>query len=380
MRRNIDRPNKTESKAVRGRRINASPVGSTKQLRGVDFPVVAVSAAARDDAHIADQFRAWLSECGHAYPLVVTSRHGVVMADAVIDPAGRITPPARADQAWTRELIEMIVDTGADSIVAIGGGRCLDLAKLAAARAGVALLAVPTQLSHDGICSPVAVIPGSNGIAQSIPAAAPQAAFFSLPTLARSPIRSIRAGLGDLLTNPFALRDWEMAAETGMDELHEPAWHLSIEAYHMVERWLDGVTERDVQNPQFLGLLSLALANSGLAMMRAGSSRPASGAEHKISHAIDLVHGGRALHGEQVAFASMIAAALHGMEVGPVLRRLVALELPHHPAHLGLSYEELAHLILLAPATRPDRWTVLEHAQLDENSAMDVITSLWGPA
>jgi glycerol-1-phosphate dehydrogenase [NAD(P)+] len=344
----------------------------------VDYPVVAVSSPARDDAEIAEQFRAWLLECGPERPLVLSSRHGGALAAAVNDAAGHVNPPPGADQAWTRELIESIVETGADAVVAIGGGRCLDLAKLAAARAGVPLLAVPTQLSHDGICSPVAVIPGADGIAQSLTAAAPRAAFFSLPTLARSPMRSIRAGLGDLLTNPLALRDWEMAAETGMDELHEPAWHLSMEAYHMVERWLDGVDERDARHPQFLGLLSFALANSGLAMMRAGSSRPASGAEHKISHAIDLVHGGRALHGEQVAFASLIATALHGMEIGPLLQRLVALGLPHHPSHLGLSYEELAHVIVRAPATRPDRWTVLEHAQLTEPEALELIGSLWG--
>ena len=378
MRRNMDRP---DNRAARlpGRRVNRTRVGSTRDLAG-DLPVVAVSAAERDDADIAGQFRAWLTECGHLRPLVVSSRHGARLADAVDDAVDRIAPPAWANQAWTRELVESIVENGADAVLAIGGGRCLDLAKLAAARAGVPLLVVPTQLSHDGICSPVAVVPGSHGIAESIPAAAPAAAFFSLPTLARSPLRSIRAGLGDLLTNPLALRDWEMAAETGMDELHEPSWHLSMEAYHMIERWLDGVDENDVRNPQFLGLLSFALSNSGLAMMRAGSSRPASGAEHKISHAIDLVHGGRAMHGEQVAFASIIATALHGMEVGPVFRRLIALELPHHPSHLGLSYEELADVILRAPETRPGRWTVLEHAELTKPSALGLITSLWGAA
>jgi glycerol-1-phosphate dehydrogenase [NAD(P)+] len=380
MRKNIDRPDGSSRKPERHRRLASAPVASTKGLRVSEFPVVAVSTAARDDADVADQFRAWLTECGPERPLVVGSRHGRALVEAVPNGVGSVTPPSKADQNWSREVIEEIVATGADAVVAIGGGRCLDLAKLAAARAGVPLLAVPTQLSHDGICSPVAVVPGANGIAESLPAAAPTAAFFSLPTLARSPLRSIRAGLGDLLTNPLALRDWEMAAEMGKDELHEPAWHLSSEAYHMVERWLDGLDERDARHPQFLGLLSFALANSGLAMMRAGSSRPASGAEHKISHAIDLIHGGRALHGEQVAFASVIAGALHGMEVAPLFRRLIALELPHHPKHLGLSYDELAHVIVRAPATRPDRWTVLEHAELTHTSALRLITSLWGAA
>jgi glycerol-1-phosphate dehydrogenase [NAD(P)+] len=356
-------------------------VSSTADLRAdVDYPIVAVSASADNNAEIADQFRAWLTECGPERPAVVHGHHATALAAAVTDAVSVITPTRSADMHWTTGLVEEIADKGADAVVAIGGGRCLDLAKLAASRAGIPVFVVPTQLSHDGICSPVAVVPGADGLAQSLPAVAPTAAFFSIPTLRRSPIRSIRAGLGDLMTNPLALRDWELASEMGHDELHEGAWHLSMESHEMIDRWLEGVTERDARDPQFLGLLAYALANSGLAMMRAGSSRPASGAEHKISHAIDLLYGGRALHGEQVAFASIIATALHGLEVAPVIRRVTALGLPSHPAHLDLSHEQVAEAILAAPATRPHRWTALEHANLDRAGALALVTSLWGAA
>src|SRR3990172_490862 len=42
--------------------------------------------------------------------------------------------------------------------VAIGGGRIIDITKSAAYSAGVPWIAVATSLSHDGICSPVAVL------------------------------------------------------------------------------------------------------------------------------------------------------------------------------------------------------------------------------
>lgn len=360
---------------------SATGVESTVRLREEgDYPVVAVSPAGESDADIAASFRAWLLECGAEHPVVVHGRHATVLADAVDNVSSRERPRRGAGHAWVMKLVDRVVEDYADAIVAIGGGRCLDLAKLAGAHAGVPVLAVPTQLSHDGICSPVAVIPGPDGIAQSLPAVAPSAAFFSLPTLQRSPIRSIRAGLGDLMTNPLALRDWELAAEMGFDDLHVAAWHLSMESYEMVDRAMSGISDEVARRPQFLGLLSYALANSGLAMMRAGSSRPASGAEHKISHAIDLLYGGRALHGEQVAFAAIIAAALHGMDVGPVTQRAAALGLPHHPSHLRLSHEEVVAAILAAPKTRPERWTVLERANLDERGAGRLVASLWGPA
>jgi glycerol-1-phosphate dehydrogenase [NAD(P)+] len=371
---------RTNQSRIRTRPAGPADVGSTADLTLEDYPLVSVSAVADDEGEILDQFRAWVTESGCSRPVVVSSRHGEVLA-AGIDPAVTTVMPLRtADQTWSRQLVETVTEAQADSVLAIGGGRCLDLAKLAAAQAGVPMLAVPTQLSHDGICSPVAVVPDRKGVTRSLAAVAPAAAFFSIPTLVRSPLRSIRAGLGDLMTNPFALRDWELAADRSLDEIHPGAWHLSMESYELVDAYMDGLDETQARDPHFVGLLAYALANSGLAMMRAGSSRPASGAEHKISHAIDLHFGGRALHGEQVAFASIIAAALHGWEVGPVARRAAALQLPHHPSHLRLSHPELARAIVLAPETRPGRWTVLERADLSEEEALHLVTSLWGRA
>lgn len=206
---------------------------------------------------------------------------------------------------------------------------------------------------------------------------APTAAFFSLATLARSPLRSLRAGIGDLLSNPLALRDWELAATTGLDVIEEEAWHLSLEAVGMIEPFLDLLDNSALRDPSFLGLLSHALAISGVAMMLAGSSRPASGAEHKISHAIDNLAGGRALHGEQVAFASIISTALHGFEVAPLVETLSRLGLPHRPDHLALSHDDLAALIVGAPEMRPGRFTVLEKFNLNLASARQLCDDIW---
>ena len=110
-------------------------------------------------------------------------------------------------------LLAVIVGS---AIVAVGGGRCLDIAKLAAARAGLTMVAVPTQLSHDGICSPVAVVPDSDGRPESLGAIAPFFVYVSQPTLVTAPVESVAAGLGDLLANPLALRDWALAVERGL--------------------------------------------------------------------------------------------------------------------------------------------------------------------
>ena len=56
----------------------------------------------------------------------------------------------------------------------------------------------------------------------------------------------------------------------------------------------------------------------------AGSSRPCSGAEHLISHALDALHPGTAQHGEQVAFGALVATRLQGGDWGALREFMLA--------------------------------------------------------
>lgn len=347
-------------------------------LRVVDFPLVTVSAAVASEDEVAEEFAQWLESSGFQRPFVISSRHGGTLIRAVRGSVGIVVPAEVANQPWALSVAQDASAAGADSIVAAGGGRCIDAAKIAAAEAALPLIAAPTQISHDGICSPVAVVPKTSGLGESLTAVSPTAAFFSLPTLRRSPLDSIRAGIGDLMSNPLALKDWELANQVRGERIKRSAWHLALESYQLIEPLLDADLGEGLREPKVLGRLAHALANSGLAMMRAGSSRPASGAEHKISHAMDAVLGGRALHGQQVAFGSMVSARLHGEDVDALGAQLINVGLPHHPGQLRLSHDELVRLIVAAPLTRPGRFTILEHLDLTESAASRVVRSIWG--
>jgi glycerol-1-phosphate dehydrogenase [NAD(P)+] len=45
--------------------------------------------------------------------------------------------------------------------------------------------------------------------------------------------------------------------------------------------------------------------------------------------------------------------------------------LPRVPADLGLSAGQFAEAVVLAPSTRPDRYTILEHLDLDPGAVRD---------
>lgn len=343
----------------------------------MEFPEVSFfeDSEREDDAaqELADQLRAREIEA----PFILASVHGEKLVSKLAGPRPPQRHQASADQTVASELGSRAKRSGADAVVAVGGGRCLDVGKLAAARAGLPLVAVPTQLSHDGICSPVAVVPDHEGRPESVGAVPPHFVFVSLPTLTTAPSDSVAAGLGDLLANPLALRDWALAAEHGLEDVDQRAWDLSVQSFELIEPDLDADPGASANDLGFHRRLTDALVLSGMAMICSGTSRPASGAEHEISHALDELVGGRAMHGAQVAFGCIFSVALYGEDPARFRSRLRRLGLPDDPAHLGLDLDGVVEVLLHAPQTRPGRFTILEDADLDEASASALVRKIW---
>ena len=341
----------------------------------MEFPHVVVFDASAREAEAADDLARRVAAMGIEAPLVIASRHGRELAAHLNGP--REDPVVGASQRWASDVGSRAHRSGADAIVAIGGGRCLDVGKLAGARAGLRVIAVPTQLSHDGICSPVAVVPNDFGHYESVGAIAPLAVFVSLPTIAGAPAASARAGIGDLLANPLALRDWTLAVERGLEDPDQRAWDLSVESFERIEGFLDEDVTLLMRDQEFHRRLADALVLSGLAMICSGTSRPASGGEHEISHAIDELYSGRAMHGAQVAFGCIVSVALYDEDTAAFRQRLERIGLPQHPRELGLSSEEVVKVLLEAPDTRPGRYTILEAADLDPAGARKLARRIW---
>lgn len=343
----------------------------------MEFPEVYAFDFGGSEAEASDELRRRLDAREIGSPFILASQHGEALAANLEGPRPPQLHVADSDQDTAEELGSTAKRSGADAIVAIGGGRCLDIAKLAAARAGLTVVVVPTQLSHDGICSPVAVVPDAHGRPESLGAIAPLFVFLSMPTLVTAPVPSVAAGIGDLLANPLALRDWALAAERGHEEVDQRAWDLSVESFELIESALDTDPSEMANDPTFHRRLADALVLSGLAMICSGTSRPASGGEHEISHALDELHGGRAMHGAQVAFGCVVSVALYGEDTDAFRGRLRRLGLPDHPKDLGLTEEAMVEALLHAPGTRPGRFTILEEADLDHSSATALVRKIW---
>jgi glycerol-1-phosphate dehydrogenase [NAD(P)+] len=108
-------------------------------------------------------------------------------------------------------------------------------------------------------------------------------------------------------------------------------------------------------------IVTKALVSSGVAMSIAGSSRPASGAEHLFSHQLDRIAPGKALHGHQVGVGTVMIEYLHSGEAGgyrDVREALSGIGAPVTAEELGVTEEEVLEALTSAHEIR-DRYTIL---------------------
>ncbi|QGV77572.1 iron-containing alcohol dehydrogenase family protein [Streptomyces ficellus] len=255
-----------------------------------------------------------------------------------------------------------------DAVVGLGGGKIIDVAKYAAARVGVPMVSVATNLSHDGICSPVSTLDNDNGRG-SYGVPSPIAMVIDLDVIRDAPARFVRSGIGDAISNISSIADWELSHRHTGEQVDGLAAAMARTAGESVLRHPGTVAD-----DEFLIVLAEALVLTGIAMSISGDTRPASGACHEISHAFDLLHPARsALHGEQVGLGAAFAMHLRGAHeqsglFAEVLRRH---GLPVLPEEIGFSPDEFVAAVEFAPQTRPGRFTVLEHLDLSTDQIRD---------
>jgi glycerol-1-phosphate dehydrogenase [NAD(P)+] len=259
------------------------------------------------------------------------------------------------------ESVERVIEAGREAaagyLVGIGGGKAIDIAKTASDALDRGFVSVPTAASHDGIVSARASMPEGN-TRHSVAAEPPLAVVADTGVLAEAPWRLTTAGCADIISNYTAVKDWQLAYRLKGEEYSEYAGALSRMTAEMLVDRADSI-KKGLEESAWI--VTKALVSSGVAMSIAGSSRPASGAEHLFSHQLDRIAPGKALHGHQVGVGTVMIEYLHSGEAGgyrDVRNALSGIGAPVTAAELGITEAEVIEALTTAHEIR-DRYTVL---------------------
>ncbi len=210
----------------------------------------------------------------------------------------------------TRDLL-LAETCQADLYLAVGSGVINDLVKWLAHLRERPYIAVATAASMNGYGS-ANVAATMDGLKTLIEATAPKAVVARTDIIINAPPELSGAGLGDVLAKPVSSADWKLNQFLFKDYYCQ----FSVDLLKNLEPvYLDNPQKIRDREEQGFEALFMALFYSSVAMTVTGTSAPASGAEHLISHTLDILAGRdrltHDLHGRQVGVSAILMAALY---------------------------------------------------------------------
>ena len=262
-----------------------------------------------------------------------------------------------------QRVLDRATEVDPGYLVGVGGGKAIDIAKMAAAERDQEFVSIPTAASHDGIVSGRGSVPHGD-TRHSVNAEPPIAVLADTTVIADAPWRLTTAGCADIISNYTAVRDWQLAHRLQNVNYSEYAGALSQMTAEMLVENSDTI-RRGLEESAWI--VVKALVSSGVAMSIAGSSRPASGAEHLFSHQLDRLAPEPALHGHQVGVGSIVVAYLQGGDDWwqDVRGALESIGAPTTADELGIDPDIVIEALTSAHEIR-DRYTILGNGVSDE--------------
>ena len=282
--------------------------------------------------------------------------------------------------------IDMAKKAGAnaDYLLAVGTGTLNDIAKYAGHLLKKPSGVFATAPSMDGFTSGVAALV-LNGSKVTLPANVASDVLIDYSVLTKSPKMMTGAGVADIMAKYCALADWKIATLLGFhgnEPYNDEAASFMLNAVRACDESVPALLRGEKEGVEEL---MNALLISGYAMVIAGHSRVASGAEHHMSHFLEMDFIAREkripLHGVKVGLGTMVSLYLyHTLKSRPafegcelvyqeaeklpgyeyVEKLLASLNCPTRFSQIGITRDTMRKMLFEAYKIREYRYTILQ--------------------
>jgi glycerol-1-phosphate dehydrogenase [NAD(P)+] len=222
----------------------------------------------------------------------------------------------------------------ADVVLAIGGGRAIDLGKYFAWKRGCRLVTIPTALTVDAFVTPAAGIRRGHRV-EYVGETSPDPLVIDFDLLRTAPRDLNVAGVGDLLSIHTATRDWEIAHRAGRDEhgfseesirlargILARLYSLRLEIRNLTDRGLRAIVESYIEVNKIC--------------LPAGHYRVEEGSEHFLFYELEERLARPFIHGQIVGLGIHLMSRLQENQPEWVCGLMEELGLDYHPGSLGV--------------------------------------------
>lgn len=169
-------------------------------------------------------------------------------------------------------------------IIAVGSGTINDLGKYTAHQLRMPYWCVPTAPSMNGYTSSIAAVKAA-GVKRTLPCAPPKAIYIQPEILRNAPLKLRQSGYCDVMAKSVSDVDWQI------ESLLFGGSYCALPSAIVAESealYIERPANIAAGEKKAVDALSRGLLISGIAMSLAGSSAPASGGEHLLSHFWDM--------------------------------------------------------------------------------------------
>ncbi len=251
-------------------------------------------------------------------------------------------------------LATVLREKGIDVLVGMGGGKAIDTAKIAADRANIPVIIVPTIASTDAPCSGCAVLYSEHGVFERVyyQKSNPQAVLVDTQVIADAPVRFLAAGMGDALSTWFEAKscsDTQSPNECG-GRGTLTGLSLARLCYDTLLQYGAGAkqaAERHVVTPALEHIVEANILLSGIGFDSGGLA-----SAHSVHNGLTALEETHAYyHGEKVALGVLVGLQLTDApeeESDVVFSFCEEMGLPTTLSDVGLAKVDRGRLMLVA--------------------------------
>jgi glycerol-1-phosphate dehydrogenase [NAD(P)+] len=228
------------------------------------------------------------------------------------------------------------------SVIGIGGGVAIDVAKYFGWRANLPLFQVPTSMSVNAPFAHRAAV-RENGILRYVGFKQPEIVYVDYDVIQSAPLHINRSGVGDIVCYYTARWDYEFAQRTGHVE---PKWPYDQGWVDEAQGVLNSVLNatQDIHDVSDKGVYTLmnALRWGGAAFNNNGwNPRPIEGSEHTFFYSLEHLTRKPYLHGQIVSLGVLLMSYLQDNDPNFIKGKLDEMGVAYQPEDMGITWDDV---------------------------------------